>query len=183
MHGCRQARGAAPIRIYGPPGAKDMVAAALDYLEVVEDNLTDPITLAPLVLIRDLSDTGFGSEDGKALSADISLLHSFQLPDGGEIRSSIGFNYTGTRWYTLDNTPSSRVGDYWISDLRVTWHLANDRTSFSLWGTNIFDAVYVDTMLNQSGDVEIGGINPSLGMSTDYWGESGRWGVQVRHTF
>ena len=155
-----------------------------DYKEfTVEDNLTDPITLAPLVVTRDLSDTGFGSRDGKALSADISLLHSFQLADGGEIRSSIGFNYTDTRWYTLVNTPSSRVGDYWISDLRITWHLANDKTSISLWGTNIFDEVYVDTMLNQSGDVEIGGIDPSLGMSADYWGEPGRWGVQVRHTF
>ena len=38
-------------------------------------------------------------------------------------------------------------------------------------------------MLNQSGDVEIGGINPSLGMNIDYWGEPSRWGVEVRHSF
>ena len=149
----------------------------------VEDNLSDPITLAPLVITRDLSDTGFGTEDGKQLSADISLLHVIPLPGGGDITSSIGFSYADARWYTLENTPSSKVGDYWLSDLRTTWNLANDRTSISLWGTNIFDEVYVDMMLNQSGDLEVGGQNPSLGMSADYWGEPRRWGVEVRHTF
>lgn len=74
------------------------------------------------------------------------------------------------------------MGDYWIADLRITWHLANDSTSVSLWATNLFDENYVDTMLNQSGDVEIGGIDPSLGMSADYWGEPRRWGVEVRHS-
>ena len=155
-----------------------------DYKEfTVEDNLTDPISLMPFIVTRDLSDTGFGTPDGEQISADISLLHTLPLSGGGEIRSSIGFSYTDARWYTLVNTPSSKEGDYWISDLRITWHLANDQTSISLWGTNIFDEVYVDTMLNQSGDVEIGGSDPSLGMTADYWGEPRRWGVEVRHSF
>ena len=155
-----------------------------DYKEfTVEDNLTDPISLMPFIVTRDLSDTGFGTPDGEQISADFSLLHTLPLSGGGEIRSSIGFSYTDARWYTLVNTPSSKEGAYWISDLRITWHLANDQTSISLWGTNIFDEVYVDTMLNQSGDVEIGGSDPSLGMTTDYWGEPRRWGVEVRHSF
>ncbi len=155
-----------------------------DYKEfTVQDNLTDPITLAPLVITRDLSDTGFGSDDGKALSADFSLLHVLALPGGGDISSSIGFSYTDERFYTLENVPSSRVGDYWLADLRITWNLANDRTSVALWGTNIFDENYVDTMIHQGGDLEIGGINAGLGMTGDFWGEPRRWGVEVRHSF
>lgn len=150
----------------------------------VQDNLTDPVTLAPILATRDLSDTGFGgSPDGEQLTLDFSLLHRSQLSGGGEISSSIGFSYTDDRWYTLENVPSSKEGGYWVSDVRITWRLANDRTSISLWGTNIFDEEYVDTMLSQSGDVEIGGTNPSLGMTADYWGEPRRWGMEIRHAF
>ena len=47
-----------------------------DYKEFsFEDNLTDPVTLEPFIAVRDLSDTGFGTEDGKQASLDISLLH------------------------------------------------------------------------------------------------------------
>ena len=105
------------------------------------------------------------------------------LSGGGDITSSIGFNYTDERFYTLVNTPSSKVDDYWISDLRITWHLANDQTSVSLWSTNIFDEVYIDTMLNQSGDVEIGGTDPSLGMTADYWGEPRRFRCRAQTLF
>ena len=155
-----------------------------DYKEFsFEDNLTDPVTLEPFIAVRDLSDTGFGTEDGKQASLDISLLHVLVLSGGGDITSSIGFSYTDERFYTLVNTPSSKVDDYWISDLRITWHLANDQTSVSLWSTNIFDEVYIDTMLNQSGDVEIGGIDPSLGMTADYWGEPRRFGAELKHSF
>ena len=149
----------------------------------VEDNLTDPVTLEPFIAVRDLSDTGFGTDDGTEISADVSLLYVLPLGGGGDITSSLGFSYTDERFYTLRNTPSSRVDDYWISDLRVTWNLANDHTSVSIWGTNIFDEDYIDTMLNQSGDVEIGGTDPSLGMTADYWGEPARWGLEIRHDF
>ena len=38
-------------------------------------------------------------------------------------------------------------------------------------------------MLSQSGDIEIGGTNFSLGMTTDYWGEPRRYGVEFRRNF
>lgn len=148
----------------------------------VEDNLSDPITLAPIVSVRDLSGTGFGTPDGDRLTADVSLQHRLPLARGGELSSSIGFSYSDELWYTLENIPSSKVDGYWVSDLRITWYLANDRTRISLWCNNLFDEEYVNTQLNQSGDVEIGGMNASLGMSTDYWGEPRRWGLEIKHS-
>ncbi len=147
----------------------------------VEDNVIDPATLEESIVVRDLSDVEFGN-DGDTLSADISFLHqaSFSF---GDISTSIGFSFTGDTYYTLLNTPSSKVDSYWLTDARVTWHLTNGQTSVSLWGTNLADEDYVTNMINQSGDIEIGGIDGSLGMTADYWGDPRRVGLEVRHSF
>jgi iron complex outermembrane receptor protein len=148
----------------------------------VDDNVTDPLTLEESIVERDLSDTEFGN-DGSSVSADISLLHEMQVPFGGSLTSSIGYSFKDDTYYTLVNTPSSKADSYWLLDARFTWHLENDKTSISLWGTNLTDKDFVDNMLNQSGDVEIGGIDPSLGMTADYWGDPRRYGLEVRHSF
>ena len=72
---------------------------------------------------------------------------------------------------------------YWLLDARITLSLPNDQTTISLWGTNLTDKEYVNNMLNQSGDTEIGGTDPSLGMTADYWGDPRRYGLEVRHRF
>ena len=148
----------------------------------VEDNTTDPVTLEESIVLRDLSDTEFGN-DGSELSIDISLLHMIELPFGGELTSSLGFSFKDDQYYTLMNTPSSKEDSYWIMDGRITWYLSNGNTSVSLWGTNLTDEDYIDNMVNQSGDTEIGGIDPSLGMTADYWGQSRRIGLEVKHSF
>jgi len=147
----------------------------------VEDNVIDPLTLAESIVTRDLSDIEFGN-DGDSISMDISFLHqaSFKF---GDITTSLGFTFKDDTYYTLVNTPSSKVDSYWISDARITWHLTNGQTSISLWGTNLGDEEYVTNMLNQSGDTEIGGTDVSLGMSTDYWGDPRRFGLQINHSF
>ena len=38
-------------------------------------------------------------------------------------------------------------------------------------------------MLDQAGDVQIGGTDPSLGMVADYWGVPRRLGVEFRRDF
>jgi iron complex outermembrane receptor protein len=147
----------------------------------VEDNIVDPVTLEESILVRDLSDVEFGN-DGDTLSADISFLHqaSFSF---GDITTSVGFSFTDDTYYSLLNTPSSKVDSYWLTDARVTWHLTNGQTSVSLWSTNLTDEDFVTNMLNQSGDTEIGGIDGSLGMTADYWGDPRRVGLEVRHSF
>jgi outer membrane receptor protein involved in Fe transport len=75
------------------------------------------------------------------------------------------------------------MDSYWLLDARFTWNLANDQTQISLWGSNLLDEVYVDTMLNQSGDTEIGGTDPSLGMTADYWGTPRSIGLEITHNF
>ena len=148
----------------------------------VQDNIYDPVTLQEFITERDLSDIEFGN-DGDETSLDISFLHQTSAPWGGDLTSSLGFSFKDDQFYSLENTPSSRVGSYWIADARITWHLENGQTSISLWGTNLTDEDYVTSMLNQSGDKEIGGSDPSLGMSADYWGDPRRYGLEVRHSF
>ena len=147
----------------------------------VEDNIIDPVTLAESTVVRDLSGIEFGN-DGDEVSADISLLHQASF-DFGVVTSSIGYSFKDDQFYTLENTPSSKADSYWLLDARVTWTLPNGQTTVSLWGTNLTDKEYVTNMINQSGDVEIGGVDPSLSMTADYWGDPRRFGLEVRHSF
>lgn len=139
------------------------------------------MTLVESIVPRDLSDIEFG-DNGDEISFDISFLHqaSFKF---GDITTSVGFSFKDDQYYSLLNTPSSKEDSYWLTDARITWHLTNGQTSISLWGTNLTDEEYVAGMLNQSGDTEIGGTNPSLGMTADYWGDPRRYGLELRHSF
>ena len=164
------------------------VAVTAGYLEgeydefTVDDNVVDPATLAESIVTRDLSATKFGN-NGSEVSFDVSVLHYLDLPQGGDITSSIGYGFKDDAYGTLLNTPSSKMDSYWLLDARFTWNLANDQTQISLWGSNLLDEVYVDTMLSQSGDTEIGGTDPSLGMTADYWGTPRSIGLEITHNF
>jgi outer membrane receptor protein involved in Fe transport len=164
------------------------VSVTAGYLEgeydefTVDDNVVDPATLAESIVTRDLSATKFGN-NGSEVSFDVSVLHYLDLPQGGDITSSIGYGFKDDAYGTLLNTPSSKMDSYWLLDARFTWNLANDQTQISLWGSNLLDEVYVDTMLSQSGDTEIGGTDPSLGMTADYWGTPRSIGLEITHNF
>ena len=148
----------------------------------INDNVTDPVTLEESIVERDLSGVEFGN-NGSEKSFDISLLHTYRMGDRGDVTTSLGYSFKDDAYYTLENTPSSFEPSYWLLDGRVTWNLGNGSTRVSLWGTNLTDKKYVDTMLDQSGDTAIGGIDPSLGMTALYWGNPRRIGLDVTHAF
>ena len=75
------------------------------------------------------------------------------------------------------------MSGYSLVDGRMTFYLADGVTSIALWGTNLTDKEYVVTMLWQGGDLAVGGMNPSLGMSADYWGQPRRFGIEWRRDF
>ncbi|MDB3995026.1 TonB-dependent receptor [Gammaproteobacteria bacterium] len=152
---------------------------------VIQDNTT--ITnadgsLSTQVVERDISSTGFGGNDDR-LTWDLSLMHTYDLGNGSDIQSTIGISYHDEENYTLEDVPSSVADDYELVDARITWNLADGQSSIALWGTNLTDEDYVNTMLSQSGDIEIGGTNFSLGMTTDYWGQPRRYGIEYRRNF
>ena len=41
----------------------------------------------------------------------------------------------------------------------------------------------INTMLSQSGDIEIGGTDASLGFTSDYWGQPRRFGLEYTRDF
>ena len=105
------------------------------------------------------------------------------MSNRGDLTSSLGYSFQDDQYYTLMNTPSSFEPSYWLLDGRITWNLANGETRVSLWGTNLTDEEYVDTMIDQSGDIAVGGIDPSLGMTAVYWGSPRRVGLDITHAF
>ena len=149
---------------------------------IVEDNIYDPITLVETIVTRDLSGYAFGN-GGKQDTLDVSFIHTTSLPSGGDLVSVIGVTRKDDQWFSLENTPTSFTPGYTLMDGRVTWNLSDGVTSISFWGNNLTDKDYVFNMLDQAGDIQIGGTDPSLGMVADYWGLPRRLGVEFRRDF
>ena len=150
----------------------------------VDDNVIDPVTLAESILVRDLSGTGFGSgDDGVSDTFDVSLIHTTSLSSGADIVSQIGLSRYDSSYNTLLNVPSSLAPAYNLVDGRITWNFADGATSLTLWGTNLLDKDYIVGMLHQGGDLEVGGVDFSLGMIADYWGQPRRLGLEWRKNF
>ena len=150
----------------------------------VNDNVIDPVTLAESILVRDLSGTGFGSgDDGVSDTFDVSFIHTASLPSGADVISQIGMSRYDSSYNTLLNVPSSLAPAYNLVDGRVTWNFADGSNSLTLWGTNLLDKDYIVGMLHQGGDLEVGGVDFSLGMITDYWGQPRRLGLEWRKNF
>ena len=150
----------------------------------VNDNVIDPVTLAESILVRDLSGTGFGSgDDGVSNTFDVSFIHTDSLPSGADVVSQIGMSRYDSSYNTLLNVPSSLAPAYNLVDGRVTWNFADGSNSLTLWGTNLLDKDYIVGMLHQGGDLEVGGVDFSLGMIADYWGQPRRLGLEWRKNF
>jgi len=150
----------------------------------VNDNVIDPVTLAESILVRDLSGTGFGSgDDGVSNTFDVSFIHTASLPSGADVISQIGMSRYDSSYNTLLNVPSSLAPAYNLVDGRVTWNFADGSNSLTLWGTNLLDKDYIVGMLHQGGDLEAGGVDFSLGMIADYWGQPRRLGLEWRKNF
>ena len=152
---------------------------------VIQDNVT--ITAADGSLSfqqvpRDLSDTGFGGNE-KPFTWDISFIHTMDLSGGGDLQTSWGISHRDESYYTLANVPSSLASGYTLQDARISWNFADGQSRLSLWATNLSDEVYINTMLSQAGDIEIGGTDASLGFTSDYWGQPRRFGLEYTRDF
>ena len=157
-----------------------------DYTDfTVEDSLFNPVTFETVLTTRDLSDTPFGGtgDNGKSYTFDLGFIYSQDLSSGGSVVSQMNYTMYDNSWGTLEHVPGSGMSGYSLVDGRMTFYLADGVTSIALWGTNLTDKEYVVTMLWQGGDLAVGGMNPSLGMSADYWGQPRRFGIEWRRDF
>ena len=152
---------------------------------IIMDNVTNTAadgSLSFSQVERDITSTQFGG-NAKPITWDINFIHTMDLSGGGDIQSSIGMSYQDEINYTLANVPSAQAGDYQLVDVRITWNLADGQSSLSLWSTNLTDEVYINSMLSQAGDTEIGGTDASLGFNSDYWGQPSRFGLEYSRQF
>jgi iron complex outermembrane receptor protein len=150
----------------------------------VEDNVYSTVNgvITESIVTRDLSSIEFGN-DGESDTLDVSFIHTTSLPAGGDLVSVIGATRKDDQYLSLENTPSSFVPGYTLLDGRIMWNFPDGVTTVSFWGKNLTDKEYIYNMLNQAGDKEIGGTDPSLGMVADYWGAPRRLGVEFRRDF
>ena len=149
---------------------------------LIEDNIYDPVTLEESIVTRDLSGIGYGN-DGPTDTFDISVIYTKSLPSGGDVVSQLGLTRKDDQYFTLENTPTSFTPAYSLLDGRVSWNLADGRTTLTLWGTNLTDKDYIYNMLDLAGDEQVGGIDPGLGYVADYWGQPRHLGIEWRKSF
>jgi len=60
----------------------------------------------------------------------------------GQIWLRLDGNYSGKRYFDLQNRPSTTQGAYTIANARVGWKSSNDRFGVDLWVRNIADTFY-----------------------------------------
>ena len=151
----------------------------------VEDNVFTNAadgSLVESIVTRDLSYIEFGN-GGDTDTLDVSFIHTTSLPSGGDLVSVIGATKKDDQYFSLENTPTSFTPGYTLVDGRINWNLSDGVTTISFWGKNLTDKEYIYNMLDQAGDVQIGGTDPGLGMVADYWGAPRRLGVEFRRDF
>ena len=151
----------------------------------VEDNVFTTAadgSLVESIVTRDLSSIEFGN-GGDSDTLDISFIHTTSLQSGGDLVSVIGATQKDDQYFSLENTPTSFTPGYTLVDGRINWNLSDGVTTISFWGKNLTDKQYIYNMLDQAGDVSIGGTDPGLGMVADYWGAPRRLGVEFRRDF
>ena len=151
----------------------------------VEDNVFTNAadgSLVESIVTRDLSYIEFGN-GGDTDTLDVSFIYTTSLPSGGDLVSVIGATKKDDQYFSLENTPTSFTPGYTLVDGRINWNLSDGVTTISFWGKNLTDKEYIYNMLDQAGDVSIGGTDPGLGMVADYWGAPRRLGVEFRRDF
>jgi len=151
----------------------------------VEDNVFTNAadgSLVESIVTRDLSYIEFGN-GGDTDTLGVSFIYTTSLPSGGDLVSVIGATKKDDQYFSLENTPTSFTPGYTLVDGRVNWNLSDGVTTISFWGKNLTDKEYIYNMLDQAGDVSIGGTDPGLGMVADYWGAPRRLGVEFRRDF
>ena len=153
----------------------------------IRDESSDPITGAPIITERDLSDTTVARNADFTFSVSGAYTHYFD--GGGDITGQIGWSHRGRTYNTLNTVDSSRQDDFGLMDARITWVMPNGNTSLSLWGRNLTDEEYYVSAIDLSGGLSpsdpqfIEGVGVATGTNTKYWGEPQRYGLELRHTF
>ena len=151
----------------------------------VVDTLYDPATFVSTDVLRDLSSTPFGGtgDNGRSNTFDIGLIHDQTLSNGTSVTSQISLSKQDNNWGTLEHVPGSNAPGYNLVDGRISMRLPDGVTTLTLWGTNLTDKRYIASMLWQGGDIPAGGVDPSLGLAADYWGQPRRFGIEWRRDF
>ena len=139
-------------------------------------------TITETIVETDYSEIGFGN-DGKEDSLSVSLVHTKYLDGGGELVSVLGAYRKDDQYGSLKNTPSSLIPSHTLFDGRLTLYMSDGKTSLSAWVKNLTDKEYVTTVLDQAGDVQIGGTDPSLGMTAYFMGQPRTAGLEIKRDF
>ena len=100
----------------------------------------------------------------------LSVAKDFRTPRG-DVTALVGWSQKSRIYSVLQNHERSKQPSYGLLDARVTWKLPNDKTSVSLWGTNLTDKLY----FRQAQDAE------SIGVLAPYWEEPRRYGLTLSH--
>ena len=156
-------------------GAIGWISGSYDEFTVLDNQIVGvPPNQMELTIERDLSDTKVVRGAPYTYSFSLGKYHSFA--NGSFFNGQVGWAYRGRTYNTLESHASSRQGKYGLLDARLTYTLANGRTSFSIWGTNLTDREYFNTAIDLTNGDSRSGTN------TKYWGEPMRAGFEITHS-
>ncbi|MEK9890552.1 MAG: TonB-dependent receptor, partial [Gammaproteobacteria bacterium] len=141
-----------------------------DKFEVQDVLLGPPPTFTETVVTRDLSDNELVR--GSPYTASLGVGYTKGFSDGASLTFDVGYAYRGRQFNDIDTQDVLRQDAYGLLDARITWMLANGRTSFSLIGNNLTDKEYFSGAFGDTGSARKG----------FYWGTPRRVRLEFRHS-
>lgn len=100
--------------------------------------------------------SGYALQNSPKWTASASVNYGFDAGGLGRVDANIGYNYVGRKYLTnLLNTPRATVQPTSIVNANIDFTPQDGPVTFSLWGKNLFDKRYVQSVLDLTGTVAL----------------------------
>ena len=116
---------------------------------------------------------------GPPYTYSVGLAYRHDLGNGSGLDINLGWAYRGRECNDADLLRTTRQDAYGLLDSRITWWLANGRSSVSLVGTNLLDEEF---LVGGTGQPDRDGQLADV-LNGFYWGSPRRMRLELRHGF
>tara|TARA_B100000959_G_scaffold232576_1_gene249528 strand:- start:151 stop:2637 length:2487 start_codon:yes stop_codon:yes gene_type:complete len=152
------------------------------------DSEWDPVTLEETEFVNDFSHIDFVG--GAPYNWSIHAAYEIPMDNGGMVTIGGGWSHRGREYNTLRRFHTSRQDAYGLLDAQIVWDLANNKTSVTIWGTNLNGKEYFRGALDLPSQTLIDGsptdkygepVGQDLGVTIIYPAEPRRYGITLTH--
>ncbi len=150
-----------------PAGAATSVSLGATLLDA---RFTDFVSVDPNVPMQDPNRDGNRMPQAPRVSLTLRVTHARPVP-GGQVTLAAGYRYQSAMYFDIYADPALRQPGYGLVDVSLGFRSAEGRWSATLYGRNLTDTLYAQTMLRR---------DPLTGTKR-FWGPPRTVGVELAY--